>query len=283
MPKAEPEYSKAKDSPIGSADMREFIANESDFSFEMRVLERLGIEGFQCHHSGTYIDPFLSKPRQFDIRAYQQDGRVALGIAVECKNLRAANPLLICAVPRTEEESFHSLIRLHANPMLSSYCSVETRTLHHSIYKPGQQVGKATHQVRRDKNSNALTGGDKEVFEKVSQAISSSKDVAEKLTAAIPPSSLRAVLAVLVVPDGQLWQVEYNADGSVNRYPYHIERTTLFTDQEIVVPSRSGVFSENIRFRLSHLEILTFGALNGITDAWFSSGLFQTGASTQSA
>jgi hypothetical protein len=64
--------------PITQSDLQEFVENDSDFAFEMRVLVQLRALGFQCEHSGTYKDPITDKIRQFDIHAWRDhDGRDA--------------------------------------------------------------------------------------------------------------------------------------------------------------------------------------------------------------
>ena len=99
-----------KDDPITEKDLADFVANDSDFAFEMRVLAELRSLKFDCRHSGTYQDPITDKIRQFDIRAVIDQSPSTLALAVECKNLRPNFPLLLNAVPRTAPEAFHDLL-----------------------------------------------------------------------------------------------------------------------------------------------------------------------------
>ena len=101
---------KLKNDPITAKDLADFVSGSSDFGFEMAVLARLVEEGFSCSHSGTYRDPVTGKIRQFDIRAFIDRGDSTLALAVECKNLRPNNPLLLSAVPRTSAEAFHDIL-----------------------------------------------------------------------------------------------------------------------------------------------------------------------------
>lgn len=52
---------KQKKDPITEQDLKEFVANDSDFAFEMQVLNRLRDLHFECWHSGTYQDPVSDK------------------------------------------------------------------------------------------------------------------------------------------------------------------------------------------------------------------------------
>src|SRR5579864_2142597 len=106
---------KLKPDPITANDLADFATTNSDFGFEMQVLSRLRAEGFTCSHVGTYRDPVTDKMRQFDIRGSVDCGDSTLALAVECKNLRPNNPLLLSAVPRISAEAFHELLvcRLH--------------------------------------------------------------------------------------------------------------------------------------------------------------------------
>jgi hypothetical protein len=45
------------DNPITEADRNEFVDNDSDFAFEMRVLNKFAFLDFYGQHSGTYRDP----------------------------------------------------------------------------------------------------------------------------------------------------------------------------------------------------------------------------------
>jgi hypothetical protein len=102
--------SKLKNTSITTTDLEEFVANNSDFYFEMKVLAKLRGLDFECEHSGTYQDPVTDKVRQFDIRAMKTQGSCTLALAVECKNIRPNYPLLLSAVPRTIAESSHDLL-----------------------------------------------------------------------------------------------------------------------------------------------------------------------------
>lgn len=101
---------KPKDDPIGPAELKEYLNTSSDFTFELRCLERLSSLGSQCDHGGSYTDPVTQKTRQFDIRAQKSHGKLRVRCAIECKSLTDSFPLLVMCVPRSADESFHELI-----------------------------------------------------------------------------------------------------------------------------------------------------------------------------
>jgi hypothetical protein len=54
---------KLKPDPITAKHLEDFVANDSDFAFEMKVLAQLRNLEFDCKHSGTYQDPVSDKIR----------------------------------------------------------------------------------------------------------------------------------------------------------------------------------------------------------------------------
>jgi hypothetical protein len=249
--------------PITAKDLLDFAVADSDFGFEMQVLRQLRADGFSCSHSGTYVDPVTAKIRQFDIRALKEHGDSLLALAVECKNLRSYNPLLLSAVPRAPSEAFHDLIawrREHGS------CSIRPVSGGASFYKTGEMVGKKTDQVhRRDANKAEFVGNDEVTFEKLNQAVNSSLDlVLESANRRTPPFA-RAIVPVLVVPTGLLWQVDYGLDGEIALPPRQVSSAALFIDHTWPFP---GPYAETLRYRLSHIQVVTSGALAEIAESW---------------
>jgi hypothetical protein len=134
---------KLKTQAITDKDLITFVEEEADFGFEMRVLHRLRELGYDYAPSGTYRDPVTDKMRQFDIRASIITKHTLLSLAVECKNIRTHNPLLISAVPRTTGEAFHDRI-LHRVDMGFNRTTVEPALEADTRYKVGETVGKRT-------------------------------------------------------------------------------------------------------------------------------------------
>jgi hypothetical protein len=255
---------KLRPDAISEADLQEFVACDSDFGFEMRVLGRLRALGFECSHSGTYQDPVTEKIRQFDIRAVKRKGNCVLSLGVECKNLRENHPLLLSAVPRTASESFHQVIAFEGAPITT----IAGRTVcPSSIYRAGDMVGKKTDQIGRDA-SGELLRDDSGAFEKLNQAVNSCKDLVVRAVLSPPPDvrpSFTVVVPVLVVPSQVLWQVDYAEDGSVQARPRRLERSSLFIDH--TWPVDRGAWGV-IAYRLSHLEVVTLDGLARVVSDW---------------
>jgi hypothetical protein len=220
---------KAKPDPMTAKDLTDFVSRESDFAFEMCVLVQLQTLGFECSHSGTYVDPVTDKVRQYDIRAFRRRAASTLALAVECKNLRANFPLLLSTVPRTSSEAFHDLVVCQPK-RLHQLRRVETATGERSAYKLGEPVGKKTDQVGRDFSSGELFSNDEATFEKLNQAVNSCKDLILQKPWPTSEAHSRAVARVLIVPTGLLWQVDYTEVGKLKTPPRFLARSCLFLD-----------------------------------------------------
>jgi len=266
---------KLKPDPIVAKDLKDFVDNNSDFDFEMKVLAQLRSLDFECEHSGTYQDPVTYKVRQFDIRAKKWQGCYMLALAVECKNIRANHPLLLSAVPRTITESAHDLL-LVRKMIGPAYPSVEKMTGAGSAYKEGEMVGKKTDQVGRLESSKELFSDDEATFDKLNQAVNSCKDLVRDLRRGPDhfPLLVRAILPVLVVPDGVLWQVDYDQNGVMRTSPRKVSRTTLYYGHSWEI-SGDNVTTLPITYKLSHIEVVTISALPDAATTWMgSSGFF---------
>jgi hypothetical protein len=259
--------------PITEKDLEDFVANDSDFAFEMQVLTHLRDFDFECSHSGTYQDPVSDKIRQFDIRALKRQGSCTLELGVECKNLRASHPLLLSAVPRITAEAFHDIIVHEPGTLVVVKVNPVERE---SVYKSGEMVGKKTDQIGRDAQSENLFSDDSATFEKLNQAVNSCKDLVWKSVVTTPAKPLpcfEAIVPVLVVPAGLLWQVDYAADGRVLTPPRRVTRSSLFLNHTWSV-DRGSLYGIT-KYRLSHLEVVTLDALSGILSNWLGpSGFF---------
>jgi len=260
---------RSKD-PITQADLAAFVADDSDFSLEMQVLLQLRNIGFRCEHSGTYRDPVTEKIRQFDIRAVMDHDNYTLVLAVECKNLRLDHPLLISAVPRSEDEAFHNLAIHEIYPSGFRHSTVRHIDSAHSVYKPGEMVGKKTDQVAKDDKGN-YSSDDRATFEKLNQALNSCQDLIQRFVTKASPPLIRAVVPVLAVPSGLLWQVDYLADGRLQTPPRQVSHTTLFVDH----PWRVEQYMPGeLMFHLSHIELVTLDSLTNVSSLWISNGFF---------
>jgi hypothetical protein len=252
---------KLKGSPVAAEDLAEFVGSNSDFRFAMSVLARLNNLGFNCSHSGTYRDPGSDRLRQFDIRAKHSSGNWHLAIAVETKNLQSYFPLLITAVPRTRDESFHDQILF--NPREVTPWSGR-RVM--SVYKPGEMVGKRLDQVRRRRKggnakhaSGEFISTDEMMLEKVHRVVNCCTDLIRQTALKRDTSFVQVVLPMLVIPTGTLWQVDYATDGSLQIPPRSVERSNYFLNHGCSV--ETGYLRHRFNYHLSHLEIVTVDAL----------------------
>jgi hypothetical protein len=261
---------KLREDEIGEADLKEFLERESDFAFELQVLERLRNLGLSCEHGGTYEDRQTSKLRQFDIRARTKLGYGELHLAVECKHLRPNYPLLILRVPRRQDESFHDTLltvdreRAHIAgsdvvPAMEPQAEVIRVSAQHSVYSPDEGVGKSCSQVGRD--ANGVTGSDAALFTKWTQAICSGQAVLEKVFNEVPDDKegwvLSLVAPVVVVPDGRLWAVDYDDNGKRIGDPQQVARCSYFVSSEYSVRDLSG----GMNYTFSHIDFVTFSEL----------------------
>lgn len=210
---------KLKPEEVTVADLVEFVASAGDFSFEMRILQMLRQGGLDCEHGGHYEDPVTKKSREFDIRPTHTDGITKTRLAVECKNIRANFPVLISCVRRLPFEAFHDVAAVNADPHGARYAMEQRATPHRvsesSVYPIGEFVGKSIEQVGRD--NAGLTANDAEVYEKWGQALASAQGLFDSIDDDVPPENsvgLRAVLPVVVIPDGRLWAVCYARMGA---------------------------------------------------------------------
>jgi hypothetical protein len=263
---------KLKADPITATDLKNFVDSDSDFAFEMKVLAQLRSLEFDCEHAGSYQDPVSDKIRQFDIRAEKKMGEFLLALAVECKNLRPNYPLLLSAAPRTATESFHHVLKYQIGSSVST-ASVVNVPSPDSFYKRGGMLGKKTDQVGVDM-AGAFVSDDSAAFDKLNQAVNSSKDLVQRLVLKTTPPYIRVILPVLVVPTGRLWQVDYADDGQILTAPRDVDTATLFLNHSWTV----GRGPHNpISYCLSHIELVTLGALPEALKTWKGfTGLFAT-------
>jgi hypothetical protein len=189
---------------ITEADLNEFVDNDSDFAFEMRVMNKFAFLGFYGQHSGTYRDPVSGKARQFDLRVRKYSGDFLLTIAAECKNLQPTFPLLVSAIPRTNNESYHDVIRFR-QAQTYQFSRVETVSPNNSRYAPNKMVGKKIDQVKRADQKQALMSDDSATFDKCSQAVNSCRDLIQEMSVFPRTPNLRVVIPALVVPSRTLF------------------------------------------------------------------------------
>jgi hypothetical protein len=263
---------KANKTHISEKDLNEYLASESDFAFEMKVLSLLRKLGCTCSHGGTYEDPIAHRIRLYDIRAEKVDSNRKLLLAVECKNIRPNFPLLLNAVPRTTNEAFHEIISFREGSHFL-FREVQRIGQGRSIYQPHKMVGKRTDQVGRTIQGADLFSDDSLTFDKISQAINSSKDIFIGPACESGAARHRMVVPVLIVPTDMLWQVDYDHDGDITKHPYRIDEATLFIDHLWT----ESVTNDFLKYRISHLHIVTIRQIERTLKMWMGPAGFFAG------
>lgn len=265
--------SKLRSDPIIQADIEDYLNDYADFSFELQVLKELTDLGLQCSHNGTYDDPITGKSREFDIRALLQDRFIRVHLSIECKNIRDNFPLVLHCMKRRESESYNELIHTFepkgGDPLVppafqefSESISVSQTTL----YSKDNYVAKSADQVGRREHNNEITATDGGVFDKISQAINSAKDLIEEAhyLEINETSYLTFVCPVLVIPDSVLWQVKYSTDGAHGRIPEQVNHISYYIGKEWTV---GGKF-DSLTYNISHLEIVTFSQVKTFVEEY---------------
>lgn len=260
---------------ITAADLTDYLDSESDFAFEIRVVKELQRAG-DVLHGGTYLDTITGKPRQFDIRVTISNDRRVVRLAVECKNLKSTFPLLVTCLPRSNDEAFQHIAasidlnyylfpNANQGAMAIRACEPNVRTINmagaNCMYKTGELVGKTLVQVGRD-SAHQFSLSDSEVYGKWSQALSS----ADELVALCPGDGelndcnlcFSAVVPVLVVPDGTLWQCGFDVDGNRTMAPEQAKRVQFFVGKQSSYQELAILGPD---YMISHLEIVTLGGL----------------------
>jgi len=224
---------------IKQADIDEYLESYSDFSFEIRVLQKLNLLKFHCQHAGTYNDPVTEKAREFDIRAIKhinsdKKGTILrLCMAVECKNIKENFPLLVHCMPRTKAESYQCIVCSHSQ--LGPYEEFGRKIIldgDDTVYKEGEPVGKSSDQVGRQTNAN-IVGNDGDVFQKISQSINSAYDilVSSHYVGEGKSNIFSLVIPVLVVPERRIWSVTYDLSGNIVDGPKIVSKLSYYIDK----------------------------------------------------
>ncbi len=270
---------KLKTDDIGVADLTQYLDENSDFSFELQVLKMLRESNIECEHGGFYEDSVTHKTREFDIRATKTIACSRVRFAVECKNIRAHFPILISCVPRHEHESYHDIALRTDNAQHRPYLALNVPFSHwhplpmraaHSLYPVDSPVGKSTAQVGRSADKS-IHDNDSELFEKWTQCLSSAADLVKEVhwdgEDAVSTIKQSAVLPFLVVPNGRLWSVNYDANGTRLAPPAPTDRCSYFVDKVHNI----GPASVNVKMSLTHVEFVTINGMRSFIDEYLSS------------
>lgn len=241
------------DAPLNAKELRAYLESQDEFAFEREVFTHAKGFGLKVQHAGLYEDPLSEKFRQFDLRAGVANGDARVRLAIECKSLTPAYPLLVSCVPRSSDESFHEV-------MFSPGTGI--RRMGSTLYPPNDPVGKQMRQVGRVKGKFAATN-ERDLFDKYQQAMASSADlIVDSATETRPRKATEifaAVLPVLVVPDGTLWMARYSSTGSIERDPEPASELTFYLGRKYPIP-----FDPERTFTVTHLHIMTKTAVTDL-------------------
>jgi len=274
---------KLTENNITKKNIKEYLDKYSDFSFEIKVLNKINSLGFSCNHSGTYEDPITKKTREFDIRANKveklsTDVIFTICLAVECKNISNEYPLLFHCLSRTEDEAYQDLVwseyyrpssvsSLPLSNLYTEYAKKITLSKEDSVYKMGELVGKSCDQIGRKKN-NEIFASDSSVFDKISQSINSSFDIFHwshyECTTNNNMKYISIIIPILVVPKNTIWYVLYDDLGSQIKGPENIERIPYFVNKHWKIGE--GKNESPNYYYISHIEVVELDSLEYLLD-----------------
>ena len=271
---------KLKLAAISKCDLLEFLSTNSDFSFELAVLKMLREHDIACEHSGLYDDPVTKKSREFDIRATVAIDQFRVRMPIECKNIRENFPILVSCVPRHVHETYHQIALVKEPTTISgviaalqppqSRAKILSIREQHSLYKVNEPVGKSTVQVGR--TTEGFTTNDTELYEKWGQCLSSANDLVKRVYSDgnnDEAQYLSAVVPFVVVPNGRLWTVMYDGNGTRADDPKETSRVSCFINKDY----RMGNQFAGATMWLSHMEIVTFDGLKSFVEEHLSDGI----------
>ena len=267
---------KLRTQPITAADLEKYLSTADDFAFELKCLHSLSErKSVRLEHGGTYSDPVSGKHRQFDIRANIEIKPLRVGLAIECKNLSPAYPLLVSRVPRIESEAFHQVLVPEPRPDDGGgfvlrvtrfvYSRAEPVSAPASLYKTGDLVGKSVTRVGviSDKLGE-FQADDSEIFDRWAQAVTSAYDLISEADRYFSDedSDPRAywIVPMLVVPDGTLWVADYDKKGAVQADPHQVDEAEIYIDHS--ASKKGQMFS----YTISHMHFVTAKGLLQLVD-----------------
>jgi len=271
-------------------EIKKIVETEDDFGFEMRVgnvlarmkpdldsVETTWVDGFA--HGETYTDSNTSKPRQFDYRCqirHCENGQPpsnfkCLFLSVECKNLNESSPLIVCGRPRSQRECTHTIIESTFSIPMNRLLSPEIKTSK-SFYPVDRFVGKSLLRLKKDGKHQIRAEADADIYDKWSQVLQSSVELAQSaLSLAKYHISKRAssiILPLVVVPNGLLWQVEYDATGSISGLPRKVRNTTFFAGRQLDVPHEGFL----MKVVLTHIHFVTVDGIEELLSTFLKRG-----------
>lgn len=257
--------------PITPSEIQDVVLREDDFGHEMRVGGILkDVQAPQSafikarvsrlDHGGTYTDSVTGKTRQFDYRCRISKGFEGLHnilLAVECKNLNTELPLVVCGRNRNEKEAYHLVIARDEEKRVT-IAKVEGMS---SLYEPRGFVGKSLLRMKM-KDKKLCSDGDSEIYDKWSQALASSRDLAYEFANANATTEKRGyafLMPMVIVPDNSLWTVSYNDNGTIQDAPKQVDLCDFYVDQKLSI---------KFPFVLTHIHFATLKGLSKMLEQY---------------
>jgi hypothetical protein len=260
--------------PINAGEIKKLVLDEDDFGHEMRVgkiladLANVQTSGEAIYiespsHGGTYTDSIMGKLRQFDYRcrlicANPPFQNKCVILAIECKNLHNTSPLVICGRARTKTESYYALIESSFNDLTGANSTFTRGIQHQQLYEEGKFVGKSLLRVKTKRDGTLETVPSADIYERWSQALSSSVELSESACWFANSGCKRVVSLVLplvVLPDQSLWAVTYDSAGSIPGDPQPAEECQYFVEKRFTVNNGRHPFV------LTHIHFVTLTGL----------------------
>ena len=261
--------------PITKLDIDEFIQSKSDFGFEIKVKQAISELGIVPLHGGTYIDPVTQKTREYDFRFTFTQNCIHLHASVECKNISEYSPVLVSCLPRSKVESKLRFFLGNRRKFLPSTSKRKTNyglgSLFHPLdyerpprYPISEPCGKAVNQVSRSKNGK-LSGGDADVFDSWSQAVSSIITYSQEPRSIIAPDDeyeLHIFMPFVVFPDDRLWFIAYNNFGEIIIPSQKTDNISIYINKF----HKSSDPSRLPELVISHIEFMTLTGFKGFIE-----------------
>lgn len=243
-----------------------YLQADSDYGFELKCLNRVNTMD-QCFHewthTGTYIDDITSKPREFDIRGSlwpKKSLNHILHVAIECKNLASESPLIVHCSKRATEKAYIQYVDVEFRDENTDYSLKgdgfdfirDAGDL--NPYKKNEFVGKSLARLKW--NNNQVKSSDSELYDKWSQALSSSHDLIIQSSRTQPEhlrrqkiGSRHFVLPIVAIPEGTLWTANYDDEGQMTQSASEAEEVSYFVDRKYEISGNE--------FTCSHVHFVT--------------------------
>jgi hypothetical protein len=271
------------------------LAKEDGFGFEMKILRDLRrLNARRLRHGETYVDYRTGVERHFDFQCEIRTSVRRLFLAIECKNLFENSPAVVCGQKRIKTEAIHDVIfsgqgilQGKQRQVFDGAVSEVLRKTSSEFYPCGEFVGKSVfrptppdvkdakpqqiEEVRKKTNMGftAKSASGEKGYDQWNQAVGSAASMALNLFDNPKRENVAGlytvVLPIVAVPDGTLWEIEFDEEGENATPARQVDHTTLFRDHR--VPRKQQYGTPHYReVTLSHVHFFTAAGLR----AWIA-------------